>query len=478
MQCERIQYDFLPEASAAEAAVLARLSSRSGAHLAFVDTYGCQQNEADSEFLRAVCLRMGYGLTDDPAAAELIVVNTCAVRDHAERRVLGNVGAMSRGKAAHPDLLIAVTGCMASRPEVQQRLKKSFPYVRICISTNNLHKFAQDVDQAMSTGKRVFDVDNSTDRVVEGMPHLRTEGDRAWLPIMYGCNNFCTYCIVPYVRGRERSRLPEDVLREARRLVAEGYGEIVLLGQNVNSYGKDLPGDWDFSRLLEEVADIPGDFRLRFITSHPKDASRRLIDTMAANPKIMPCLHLPFQSGSDRVLREMNRGYTAQGYLDIVRYAREKIPDIVLTSDVIVGFPGETREDFEATLRLVREVRFESLFTFIFSPREGTRAATMPDPVPPEEKLKWFDELVKAQGQISCELHQALVGRTLTVRVEGPYKNQNEKIAARTPGNRLVLLPWREVAQGTEVTVPIVGATMSSIEALWPEDEKEGDHRG
>ena len=468
MNCERLDYCTLAETAAAEQAVAARLAQSPAPHYAFVDTYGCQQNEADSEFIRACARRMGYTLTDDAAAAELCVVNTCAVRDHAERRVLGNVGAMASKKAREESPLIVMTGCMASRPEVQQRIKRSFPYVRVMLSTNNLYRLAVDVERALATGKRVFDVDNSIDRVVERMPHDRDGAGRAWLPIMYGCNNFCTYCIVPYVRGRERSRLPEDVMAEARGLIDAGYREIVLLGQNVNSYGKDLDGDWDFSRLLGAIAELPGDFRLRFVTSHPKDASHRLFDTMAAYPeKISPCLHLPFQSGSDRVLREMNRGYTAAQYLDIVRYAREKVPGIVLTSDVIVGFPGETEEDFEKTLALVREVRFESLFTFIFSPREGTRAAAMPDPIPASEKQRWFDRLVEAQGQISCELHEALIGRELTVTVEGPYRNKPGKVAARTPGNRLVLLPEREVLPGERRRVRITGATMSANEAEW-----------
>ncbi|MBR3691278.1 MAG: tRNA (N6-isopentenyl adenosine(37)-C2)-methylthiotransferase MiaB [Clostridia bacterium] len=462
MSAERLKYTELQNALAAEEAVHQRLAAVPGAHYAFVDTYGCQQNEADSEFIRACALRMGYTLTEDPMQAELIVVNTCAVRDHAERRVLGNVGAMSRAKREHPDLIIVVAGCMASRPEVQQRLKKSFPYVRVVMSTNNLHRLAEDVWQAMATGKRVFDTDNSCDRVVEALPRDRDRSLRAWVPIMYGCNNFCTYCIVPYVRGRERSRLPEDVIREAEERIAAGAKEIVLLGQNVNSYGKDLETGYDFSDLLSAIAELPGDFRLRFVTSHPKDASRRLIDTMAKYDKISPALHLPFQSGSDRVLKAMNRGYTAAEYLDIIAYAREKIPNIVLTADVIVGFPGETEEDFEKTYELVRKVGFESLFTFIFSPREGTRAAEMEDPIPAAEKSRWFDRLLKLQGEISCRLHEEQVGKSFDVLVEGPYEGRQGGCAARTPGNRLVLLPAGLTA-GETLRVRITGATMSAL---------------
>ena len=462
MSAERLKYTEIADALAAEEAVYQRLASISGMHYAFVDTYGCQQNEADSEFIRACALRMGYTLTDDPMQAELIVVNTCAVRDHAERRVLGNVGAMSRAKREHPDLIIVVAGCMASRPEVQERLKKSFPYVRVVLSTNNLHRLAEDVWQAMSTGKRIYDTDNSCDRVVEELPRDRDRSLRAWVPIMYGCNNFCTYCIVPYVRGRERSRLPVDVIREAEERIAAGAKEIVLLGQNVNSYGKDLDCGYDFSDLLAAIASLPGDFRLRFVTSHPKDASRRLIDTMAAYPKISPALHLPFQSGSDRVLKEMNRGYTAEEYLAIIDYAREKIPEIVLTADVIVGFPGETAEDFEKTYELVERVGFESLFTFIFSPRGGTRAAKMEDPVPAEEKSRWFDRLIELQGRISCELHEAQVGKEFEVLIEGSYHGRQGGTAARTPGNRLVLLPGVHTP-GETLRVRITGATMSAL---------------
>ncbi len=466
MDLERIDYTEFSGITAAEQAVCERLRAVSGDHFAFIDTYGCQQNEADSEFLRACALRMGYRLTDDADRAELIAVNTCAVRDHAERRVLGNVGAMGSAKLSRPGRLIVMTGCMVTRPEVQARLRRSFPYVRVVISTNNLHRFAEDVLQALRTGRRVFDVDNSTDRVVENLPRERARALSSFVPVMYGCNNFCTYCIVPYVRGRERSRLPGDVLAEAKRLVAAGTKELVLLGQNVNSYGKDLPEPTDFSDLLAAVAEIPGDFCVRFMTSHPKDATPKLIDTMASHARIAPCLHLPFQSGSDRILREMNRGYTAEKYLGIVAYAREKIPDIVLTGDVIVGFPGETEADFEQTLELVKRVRFESLFTFLFSPREGTKAASMPDPVPAEEKQKWFDRLVETQGEISCELHRELVGRELAVRVEGPYRGKPGRTAARTPGNRLVLLPG-DAVPGELRRVRVTGAAMSSVEAEW-----------
>ena len=344
---------------------------------AFVRTYGCQQNVADSEKLKGMLEQMGCELTEEKEEADIIIFNTCAVREHAEDRVFGNVGALKALKRKKPSLLIALCGCMMEQEHIAEKIYRSFPYVGLVFGTHVIHKFPELVFDAVTTGKRHIERGYDDGKIYEGIPIHRDGSFKGWLPIMYGCDNFCTYCIVPHVRGRERSRRPEVILSGARQMVNAGYKDITLLGQNVNSYGKWLDGDTDFADLLKSVADIEGDFWVRFMTSHPKDASRKLIDTMAENPKICNHLHLPFQSGSSRVLTRMNRRYTREAYIEIAEYAKSKIPDLSLTSDVIVGFPGETEEEFEETLSLIREVEFTSLFTFIYSPRRGTPAARM-----------------------------------------------------------------------------------------------------
>ena len=345
--------------------------------LAFVDTYGCQQNEADSERIRGYLSQMGYGFTDQEEEAQIIVLNTCAIREHAEQRVLGNVGALTHTKRKNPNQIICLCGCMAQEPHVAKKVKESYHQVDLLFGPHALWRFPELLWRFKATGKRVFEFADDPGSIAEGIPVVRQGAVKAWVSIMYGCNNFCSYCIVPYVRGRERSRKPEVILEEIAGLVAEGYKDITLLGQNVNSWGKDLDCGMDFADLLQAAAEIPGEFLLRFMTSHPKDASQKLFDTMAASEKIAPCFHLPFQAGSDRVLKAMNRVYDRAGYLDKVRRLRQAVPGVVITSDVIVGFPGETAEDFEQTMTLIDQVRFDALFTFIFSPREGTPAAKM-----------------------------------------------------------------------------------------------------
>ena len=403
--------------------------------LAFVDTYGCQQNEADSERIRGMLEASGYTISDTEEGADVIVINTCAVREHAEQRVFGNVGALVHTKRRHPGQKIFLCGCMAGQPDVVARIKKSYPYVDGVFNTHHLWEFPSLLLQILTTGKRVFAVEDSAGCIAEGIPVCRTNTLKAWVSIMYGCNNFCSYCIVPYVRGRERSRRPEDVIEECRGLIEAGYKEITLLGQNVNSYGKDLGIGVDFSDLLARIAEIPGDYLLRFMTSHPKDASPKLFRTMASSPHIARQLHLPFQSGSDRVLKAMNRHYDSAQYLDLVRQAREAMPDLVLTSDVIVGFPGETEEEFEDTLRLVETVGYDALFTFIFSPRPGTPAAKMDDPTPKQEKNRRFDRLCETQNRISAARHAAYIGKTVRVLVDG---RDGDLLTARTEGGRLV----------------------------------------
>lgn len=405
--------------------------------LAYVRTYGCQQNVADSERIKGMLARAGYGFTENVEEADFILFNTCAVREHAEDRVFGNVGALKKLKRRHPQILIALCGCMMEQEHVAERIHRSFPFVGLVFGTHCMHIFPELLYKSLVDGSRLIVRDNDDKLVHEGVPTLRDGNFKGWLPIMYGCDNFCTYCIVPYVRGRERSREPDIIIGEARDMIERGYKDITLLGQNVNSYGKGLSPRPTFAGLLSEIDKIEGDYWLRFMTSHPKDCTRELIDTIAQSKHVSLHLHLPFQSGSDRVLKAMNRHYTREKYLDIVKYAKSKIPDVSLTSDVIVGFPGETREDFEQTLSLIREVGFTSLFTFIFSPRKGTPAATMDDPVSDEEKGLWFRELLAVQEEIAAERCSSMVGRIEKVLVEEKSKTEG-RLCGRTSGNIIV----------------------------------------
>ena len=430
--------------------------------MACVTTFGCQQNEADSELIRGMLIDMGFGLTDEEDKADLLVFNTCAIREHAEMRVFGNVGQTSHYKKDNPDLIICVCGCMPQQPQVAEKIKKSYPYVDIVFGTHALWQFPQLLYQRLTRKKRVFDI-SGEGRIWEGIHPVRKEGPNAWLSIMYGCNNFCSYCIVPYVRGRERSRQPGDILAEVRQLVAEGYKDITLLGQNVNSYGKDLEEPMDFADLLKEVNDIPGEFLIRFMTSHPKDATQKLFETMAACEKVAPVLHLPFQAGNDRILKVMNRRHTREQYLEKIRALKALIPDIVLTSDIIVGFPGETTEEFEDTLKVLEEVRYDALFTFIYSPRVGTPAASMPDPMSREEKLTNFNRLVALQDSISEEKHAAYIGKTVRCLIDGESDDARYDLTARTPGNRLVRLVGDKSALGQFRDVKITGANKWSL---------------
>ncbi|MCD7945641.1 MAG: tRNA (N6-isopentenyl adenosine(37)-C2)-methylthiotransferase MiaB [Clostridiales bacterium] len=427
--------------------------------LALVDTYGCQQNEADSEQIRGMLSEMGYGFTEDEQEADVIVINTCAVREHAEMRVLGNVGHLTHTKRNKPSQIICLCGCAMQEPHMAEKIKKSFRHVDLVFGPHVLWKFSELLCQVMDRKKRVFETPNSPGVIAEGLPVVRKGRLKAWVSIMYGCNNFCTYCIVPYVRGRERSRAPELILDEVRQLAAEGYKDITLLGQNVNSYGKDLGLDMDFADLLEQVNAIPGDFLIRFMTSHPKDASQKLFETMARCEKVAPHLHLPVQAGSDRVLKAMNRHYDRAAYLDEIRRLRALIPDIVLTSDIIVGFPGETTEEFEETLSLLEQVRYDALFTFIYSPREGTPAAKLPDPMSREEKNRNFQRLVDLQNRISAEKHAAYVGKTLRVLVDGENDDGRHTLTARTDGGRLVHLNGDAALIGTWQQAKITGST-------------------
>ena len=434
--------------------------------LAMVDTYGCQQNEADSEKLRGYLAMMGYGFTQDEFQADVIVVNTCAVREHAEMRVLGNVGALNHSKKARPGQIIAVCGCMVQQEHMAQKLKQSYPVVDLVFGPHELWRFPELLLQVMTKHKRVFATEKNDGVVAEGIPNRRDSGVKAWLSIMYGCNNFCSYCVVPYVRGRERSRRPEDVVAEAKELVAAGYKEITLLGQNVNSYGKDLGLDVDFSDLIRMINDIPGDFLIRFMTSHPKDATEKLFKTMAQCEKCAHQLHLPVQAGNDRILKVMNRGYTSEKYLAQVELARKYMPDLVLTTDIIVGFPNESEEEFEDTIKLVEQVRYDAMFTFIYSKRVGTPAAAMPDPYTREDKQRHFDRLTEVANRISGEKHKEYEGKTLRVLVDGETGRDEYNLSSRTNGGRLVHLKGDKALIGRFVDVKI---TASNTWALYGE---------
>ena len=387
--------------------------------LAYVHSYGCQQNVNDGERIKGVLTDIGYGLCDAPEQADLILFNTCAVREHAEQRVFGNVGALKGLKEKKPGLIIGLCGCMANQTHVVEKLRRSYPYVDLVFGVDGIDTLPQLLAQKLRTHKRVLLQPAQRPVIVENIPIRRESEFRAWLPIMYGCDNFCTYCIVPYVRGREKSRRPEDILAEFRGLVQAGYKEITLLGQNVNSYGKGLEEQIDFSDLLNLLCSVPGDYHIRFMTSHPKDASHKLIDTIAAQPKLCKHLHLPVQCGSDRVLAQMNRRYTVEQYMELIEYARSRVPGITFSSDIIVGFPGETEEDFQGTLDLVKKVGYMQLFTFIYSKRAGTKAADMPDETPRSEKTDRMARLLKTQDEIAMGLVKAQVGQTVRVLVEG-----------------------------------------------------------
>ena len=438
--------------------------------LACVDTFGCQQNVADGQRILGMLQEMGFDFTQEPKEADVVILNTCAVREHAEKRVFGNLGALTHSKKANPRQIICVCGCMAQEPRVAKKIRESYRHVDLVFGPHALWRFPELLYQVYTRRGRVFSVEDEHGRLAEGLPVVREKGVKAWVSIMYGCNNFCSYCIVPYVRGRERSRDPEKILEEVRELVTEGYKDITLLGQNVNSYGRDLNMGVDFADLLERIdREIPGEYLIRFISSHPKDATQKLFDTMARCPHVAKQLHLPFQSGNDRVLQAMNRRYTRAKYLEEIAYAKKVMPDLVLTSDVIIGFPGETEEEAMDTVSLVKEVGFDALFTFIYSPRPGTPAAEMPDPYTRAEKQVWFDRLLEAQNEISARLHAGYVGRTVRVLVDGESGDERWPLSSRTNGGRLVHLAGDRKYIGRFIDVKI---TDSNTWALFGEVEE------
>lgn len=405
---------------------------------AYIHTYGCQGNVSDSERIMGMLRSMGYEFTEELSEADFVLYNTCAVREHAEDRVFGNVGILKKYKEENRNMIIALCGCMMQQEHIREKIYKSYPYVDLVFGTHANYRLPELLYKTLCGKKRVVCAPDMKGEIAEDIPVFRDKDIKAWLPIMYGCDNFCTYCIVPYVRGRERSREPEKIIEEAKEIISQGYKEITLLGQNVNSFGKNNESKMNFAQLLRAINALDGDFKIRFMTSHPKDCTKELIDAIAECDKVAKHLHLPFQSGNDRVLKAMNRHYDRKKYLELINYAKEKMPDISLTSDVIVGFPGETYEEFKDTVSLIKEVEFTSLFTFIFSARKGTKAAEMPDPVSREEKGKWFKELCDVQEEIAARRTAQMKGKIYSVLVEGYSKNKDGYLSGRTDGNIII----------------------------------------
>ena len=443
-------------------AVRAILEQRSGAHNAFVHTYGCQQNFADSEKLEGILEQMGYTVTNTAEGAEFVIFNTCAIRENAEQRVFGSVGILKKAHNENPDMIIAVCGCMVQQEHIAKKFRQSYPFVDIVFGTHAAPRLPELVYKYLTKKKRLFDIGEGEGCMAEYLPVHRDGLLKANLPIMHGCDNFCTYCVVPLVRGREKSRLPENIIAEAKEIVAAGYKEITLLGQNVNSYGKGLKDPISFAQLLRMVNDIPGDFRIKFMTSHPKDCTRELLEAIRDCEKVCKYIHLPVQSGSDEVLRRMNRRYTAEHYMELLDMARAIVPGITVTSDIIVGFPGETEEDFADTLSMLEKVRFDAFFSFIYSPRKGTPAAEM-EQIPDAVKNDRFRRLLEVQNRISLEKNREYVGKTERVLVEGVSKTDPGMMTGRNEKNRLVHFPGDVSLTGTFANVRITAADTYSL---------------
>lgn len=403
-------------------------------------TFGCQMNEHDSEVMAGLLEKEGYRPVDDLHSADVILYNTCCVRENPERKVYGQVGDLKALKKKNPDVIIGIAGCMVQQPGEAEEIRKKLPHVDLVFGPHNIHRLP-DLLKEVQAGRRAFEIWEKEQEIIEGLPVRRQGRLKAWVTIMYGCNNFCSYCIVPYVRGRERSRRPEDILTEVKELAQEGYKEVTLLGQNVNSYGKGLSPRMDFPDLLLMLNDVEGIARIRYTTSHPRDFSDRLIDVVATADKVCENFHLPLQAGSDRILRLMGRGYTIDGYKALVNKIRSRVPHSAITTDLIVGFPGETDSDFEATLDAVREIEFDSAFTFIFSPRRGTKAASLPEQVPEDVKHERIYRLIEAQNAISLKKNQALLGSVQEVLVEGQSETDPDFLEGRTRTNKLVHIP-------------------------------------
>ncbi len=464
------------EEMAAQREVILRINGKNQGRghlpLAFVETYGCQQNSSDTEKLKGMLCEMGFGFCEKAEDADLVLYNTCAVRENAELRVFGNLGALKHVKRRKPDMIIGVCGCMMQQAHIAETIRKKYKHVDLVFGTHALYRFPSLLDSVWD-GERSFDVENEDGHIFEEISYHRDPPPLAKIPIMYGCNNFCTYCIVPYVRGRERSRSSDRILEEVKEVAKQGYREVMLLGQNVNSYGNDLEDGDSFPELLKKVCKVDGIERVRFMTSHPKDISDELIAVMAEEPKICKQLHLPVQSGSTRILDAMNRKYTREQYLHLVDKVREKMPDIVLTTDIIVGFPGETDEDFLDTLSLLQMVEYDTIFSFIYSKRHGTPAAAMPDVMDEEQKHKNFDRMLEVQNEISKRKNDAYLGKTVMVLVEGASKNNENTLTGRTEGGKVVNFAGSPDLVGTLQNVKI---TKSQTWSLFGEILQEENH--
>ena len=432
--------------------------------LAHTETYGCQQNVNDTERIRGMLDKAGFVLTESAEEADLIIYNTCAVRENAEQKVFGRLGILKHMKEKRPELMVAVCGCMVQQAHITEKIKKVHDHVDLIFGTHALWRMPELLYKAMRDNGVVVDITASDGAIAEDMPILRDKEQKAWVSIMYGCNNFCTYCIVPYVRGRERSRDPEDIMAEIRCLVENGTSEISLLGQNVNSYGKDLGLDIDFADLLRMVNDVEGVRRIRFMTSHPKDLTDKLIYTIRDCDKVCKQLHLPFQAGSDKILKQMNRHYTRDQYLAIIDKVKKEIPGIALTTDVIVGFPTETNEDFRETMDIINYVRYDSIFSFIYSRREGTPAAKLDFVLSDEEIHKNFDELLRVQNRICKEKNLEYVGRLETVLVDGASKTDKTLMTGRTDSGKIVNFAGPADLVGKYINIKITKAKQWSLE--------------
>ncbi|WP_291580248.1 tRNA (N6-isopentenyl adenosine(37)-C2)-methylthiotransferase MiaB [Clostridium sp. UBA6640] len=429
----------------------------------FIETWGCQMNEEDSEKLSGGLKPLGYKRTASKEEADIIIFNTCCVRENAEQKVEGNLGALKKLKKEKPELIIAVTGCMMQQEGMAENIIKKFPYVDIIIGTHNAYKFKEYLSRALGGERPIVEVWNKEEDIVEGTPIDRASSIKGFVTIMYGCNNFCTYCIVPHVRGRERSRRPEEIEKEIIEMVKAGYKEITLLGQNVNSYGKGLEPEINFAALLRRINQIEGLERVRFMTSHPKDLSEEVIEAIAECDKLCESIHLPVQSGSSRILKKMNRHYTKEQYLESIKKIKERIPNVALTTDIIVGFPGETEEDFLGTLELVKEVEYDSAFTFLYSKRKGTPADMMLDQVDEEAKKDRFNRLVEAVNEISAKKNKEYADKVVEVLVEGYSKNDESKLTGRTRTGKLVNFAGSDDSIGKLVNVKITKAQSFSL---------------
>lgn len=429
----------------------------------YIETWGCQMNEEDSEKLSGMLKNIGYVKAETKENADVIIFNTCAVRENAELKVYGNIGALKKLKEAKPDLIIAICGCMMQQKGMADNIIKKYPFVDIIFGTHNSYKFPEYLNRAKQECKSVIEVVDKEEGIVEGIPVDRKSDIKAFVTITYGCNNFCTYCIVPYVRGRERSRQPEEIIKEIKSLVAVGYKEVTLLGQNVNSYGKDLDKDINFAKLLRMVNDIEGLERIRFMSSHPKDLSMEVIYAIRDCEKVCNQIHLPVQSGSTNILRKMNRSYTREQYLELVRNIKREIPNVALTTDIIVGFPGETEEDFLDTLNLVKEVEYDSAFTFIYSRRKYTPADKMEDQIDDAIKHDRFNRLVQVVNEISAKKNMEYQDKVVKVLVEGKSKNDETKLSGRTETGKLVNFTGNEDSIGKIIEVKITQALTFSL---------------